>query len=848
MAIIPKAPGSTYAGPMPDSRAASYITYYTKSGWDRWKMASEGVAQAVAENKLTYQTAVDQYKLQLKDISAEKANLQKKISDIATLKAKAEVASNAARWKSLDSERFATYKAEASKAEKEAQIPSWGYSHGWSKQMGTGLGAAVRTAGGRDAGDEALDEVAGTPHESVSKSVASTSDVPTAVISIVEQYGRINSGGEDNTEYGSGIVQSLTFRQQASKLAQLSGGTLTELQAGEKIKAELAKNANGAVILGNIDRGNRAIEARAAGVGSRESESASKSGGATYGNITLPAMEKISDTPISLEAFDKAAGELDAKLKSITGLSPSVPVLEPIDLITTARRTYAEKFGDTPRGVSLALGGGVTGFYKNLAPFEITEGLKKTQKFFEMYIQDEISKARLAKTDFTVDDLNAATELGKAKARSVLFGNLRSPANAPLERTLGTAEALIRSTLSKEDREDPRRIGYKNVDAAQETGVPLSDSERARQADQEKEAERLRTPFSGDTAPAVEPATARIPVKPKSSAVTKPKVKTEAEKRAEEMALLAEPEPFGPVRPPPARPVPPGEIDYVPDSSRTPPLNIDFVTRGGFPAPPVPIGAQPPFSMLPPAGITPLGRLSGPPLGPAPLNVLPPASITPLGRILNPPMGPVPPPLIGPASPQRFPSALLVENLSPSDIPIGGRALTPFETSEMSGQLRFPPPGSMAPGAQRPGVNAPAAEIILEDYLDPKFVPKNKTDIDFIGPTEKPVSPGGKDIPIDVLGQVDKKAKSEAVVAATKRYIEEPRAAAKDITKDSLGKYVSSLYDTNKEKGAGARSVGELSSTLIREYSGDPRKQTKALELLTQLALLDAGSNRIRPV
>ena len=763
MAIAPKAPGSTYAGPMPDSRAASYITYYTKSGWDRWKMASEQVAQAVAENKLTYQTAVDEYKLQLKDISAEKANLQKKISDIATLRAKAEVGANAARWKSQDAERFATYKAETSKAEKEAQIPSWSYSHGWSKQMGTGLGAAVRTAGGRDAGDEALDEVAGTPHESVSKSVASTADVDTAVAALEAQYGRINSGGEDNTQYGAGVVQSLTLRQQASKLAQLSGGTLTELQAAAEIKASLAKRANGSVILGNIDFGNSSIEARAAGVGSREGQSESRSGGATYGTITLPAMEPISTSPVNLEAFDKAEKELSDKLTKVAGISPSVPVLEPIDLITTARRTYAEKFGDTPRGVSLALGGGVTGFYKNLAPFEITEGLKKTQKFFEMYIQDEITKGRAAKTDFTVDDLNAATELGKAKARTVLFGGIssydkakdpRNPANAPLERTLGTAEALIRSTLSKEDREDPRRAGYATTDAAKEVGVPLSDLERARQADQQKEADMLRTPFSGDSGAdfqfgsavdgiTVEPADFQfgsavdgMTVEParRARAPAKPKVKTEAEKRAEDMALLNAPE------------------DFQFGSAVGKGLTVEPATMFGPQRPaPVEFGSA-------------IGRG---------LTVEPAA------------LGPVPPP----------------KNQTDRNFlgPAGG-----------------------------PVISNP-------DNVPPVVVPGLK-------PTPAPT------VPVDKLGQVDKKAKSEAVVAATKRYIEEPRAAARDITKDSIGKYVSSLYDTNKEKGAGAASVGQLSSTLIREYSGDPKRQTKALELLTQLALLDSGSTRIRPL
>lgn len=812
MAIAPKAPGSTYAGPMPDSRAASYITYYTKSGWDRWKMASEQVAQAVAENKLTYQTAAEQYKLQLKDISAEKANLQKKISDIATLRAKAEVGANAARWKSQDAERFATYKAETSKAEKEAQIPSWSYSHGWSRQMGTGLGAAVRTAGGRDAGDEAADEVAGTPHESIGKAVASTADVDTAVASLEAQHGRINSGGEDNTQYGAGVVQSLTFRQQASKLAALSGGALTELQAAAEIKAALAKRANGSVILGNIDFGNKAIEARAAGVGSRESESESKSGGATYGTITLPAMDPISTSPVNLEAFDKAEKELSDKLTKVTGLSPSVPVLEPIDLITTARRTYAEKFGDTPRGVSLALGGGVTGFYKNLAPFEITEGLKKTQKFFEMYIQDEITKGRAAKTDFTVDDLNAATELGKAKARTVLFGGIssydkakdpRNPANAPLERTLGTAEALIRSTLSKEDREDPRRAGYATTDAAKEVGVPLSDLERARQADEQKEADMLRTPFSGDSGAdfqfgsaadqmTVEPAdfefgssVDEITVEPaarRARAPAKPRVKTEAEKRAEDLALLNAP------------------ADFEFGSAVGKGLTVEPATK---------------FGPVPPPART--GPATPPPI---------PQGMTGADAVMRGTYVPTPPAASGPAN--------------------------------MTGPFTPPP---MPPGM------TPADAVMRGTYvptLPPVAPPKNQTDRNFLGPAGQPVIsnpdnvppvvvPGLKPtpaptVPVDKLGQVDKKAKSEAVVAATKRYIEEPRAAARDITKDSMGKYVSSLYDTNKEKGAGAASVGQLSSTLIREYSGDPKKQTKALELLTQLALLDSGSTRIRPL
>jgi len=193
---------------------------------------------------------------------------------------------------------------------------------------------------------------------------------------------------------------------------------------------------------------------------------------------------------------------------------------------------------------------------------------------------------------------------------------------------------------------------------------------------------------------------------------------------------------------------------------------------------------------------------------------------------------------------------------------------SPADAAEiMRGAAGLPSPPVLGP--QRPAPvefgSAVGRGLTVEPAaLGPVPPPKNQTDRNFLGPAGGPVIsnpdnvppvvvPGLKPtpaptVPVDKLGQVDKKAKSEAVVAATKRYIEEPRAAARDITKDSIGKYVSSLYDTNKEKGAGAASVGQLSSTLIREYSGDPKKQTKALELLTQLALLDSGSTRIRPL
>lgn len=95
------------------------------------------------------------------------------------------------------------------------------------------------------------------------------------------------------------------------------------------------------------------------------------------------------------------------------------------------------------------------------------------------------------------------------------------------------------------------------------------------------------------------------------------------------------------------------------------------------------------------------------------------------------------------------------------------------------------------------------------------------------------------------LEERDQKAKSEMFLAGTTKAQDNPKAAAKDLTKDSMGKYISSLWDSNSSKGAGAVPLSNLTQTVISEYAGNTEKQKKAIQLLTQLAYLDQTKSKI---
>ena len=128
----------------------------------------------------------------------------------------------------------------------------------------------------------------------------------------------------------------------------------------------------------------------------------------------------------------------------------------------------------------------------------------------------------------------------------------------------------------------------------------------------------------------------------------------------------------------------------------------------------------------------------------------------------------------------------------------------------------------------------------LKEALD--SLKSRKEFLDTAGEAGAPPKEGAS---IKTLEQKDQNARSQSFLAGTTKAQDDPKAAAKDLTKDSMGKYISSLYDSNSTKGAGAVPLSNLTQTVISEYAGDAVKQKKAIQLLTQLAYLDQTKSKI---
>jgi len=100
--------------------------------------------------------------------------------------------------------------------------------------------------------------------------------------------------------------------------------------------------------------------------------------------------------------------------------------------------------------------------------------------------------------------------------------------------------------------------------------------------------------------------------------------------------------------------------------------------------------------------------------------------------------------------------------------------------------------------------------------------------------------------PAQTPEQKSTKEKTSAFLEGAEKAKTSPSAAAQDILKDSIGKYVAATYETNKAKGPSALPLSDLTNTIVSEYAGDMKKQAKAVRLLTQLAYLDDTKNQIK--
>ena len=207
--------------------------------------------------------------------------------------------------------------------------------------------------------------------------------------------------------------------------------------------------------------------------------------------------------------------------------------------------------------------------------------------------------------------------------------------------------------------------------------------------------------------------------------------------------------------------------------------------------------------------------------------------------------------------------------------------MQPTSGSAELGALPYQPRGGAAPDigqkteGEIPSYQAPnpAGNYTPEGRPQPALIPYSLppsglgvpseppgTSLEFIPPkpqwmpTRQPgLTPSGKSPGLEPvkkpkvlnLDEASRQHKLDAFIAGTKAATENPKGTAKGLVKDSIGQFVSTLFDENKSKGPNAKPVSTITEQLIKEYSGQPEKQKKAIQRYVELSTLDANSKRI---
>lgn len=845
-----------------DTRGSQYASYYTEAGWERWNTSAAVVAQQIAEKKLEFIRASSIYEKEIAAVQKRRADLEKRLADISIKKAAAQVKREDGEWKERNARYKEQYKAESKKVRDDAYVASTSYSHGWSKSNGTSTGSVVRSAGGRDALDEALDEVGAdgglTAKQAYGSAVGSASNYITGASQLKDLKARMKTGQLDNTQYGAGVTLYAAHRYIVSKLAQQTA------QSEDAVRAALDAELNDAEITNDVKYGAQAVLDRAqqgTGAGSRVSESQRESGakGGYYGNYTLPPMAPVLAEAVNLKPLEDAETEIKSQLAATTGQVPIKPVLEPIDVITATRNEFMTKYGQAPRGTTLRMGGETIGKYKELMPYELTNALGKVKTFFGNYIQDELATARgvAGERDLTTDEFNAAVDLGKKKAREVLFSGLakRDPEYAALTSTPSAVAGATSVAGVVPSPTDER--GWSSVGVVR--GADEASYQKAKEDWAKSQGMKIQT---------------------------REGVLAEAQDRISKYNRDV-PNPYADIE---RNVVEAGAAGILPE--------IDSAMRD----------VNAPVDL---SGVT----LQTPPRTPSEYEtlfrnrVLPPAiraeTFTPTRMVPPPPelgtkpegaIGPIPTP---PIEPPRSATDILLRGFRPELDRRTGELITPQLTPQQrqdaivgmtsGSQQASLFPESMSPSMPRTTSEGVAARPLGIGELKPTL---NKLDREALGIPETPV---GTQMGSEVLGgdmgakeraiqeglrkkqelqdqldsfksrrefmkkageigkgeegaSLEKKdvtAKTLAVLAGTKLATENPAAAGKLVNKDAMGKYIATVYDENKVKGAKAKPLGELTQTIIREYAGTPEKQKKAVEILSSLAALDSTSGKI---
>ena len=808
-----------YAEPFKDTRAEGYVTYYTKVGWENWNLAAQQIAQLVKEKQITYEAAYKLYLQQMKDLEADKAKLQEKLDTIG--KSKADVK---ARREELIARMVETRKLrDQAYAQAKEQKTNVEPSRGGRKYAG-----AAGSTGGKDPYDELMDEIVGSARKTV--------DDKLQVLS-----GGLNSGNvrdRFNTlerAYADGSIPADALTRDMTTYT-LYKNAVDALVAQGGISVSDAEIAVASAIADKPALGSY-IDSAKVRIAAKADDQMAKGGGSSFTGAQQKDYElmkiegEVAGFGKELTEYDALEKAKKAELEAKQGLKITAPVLEPIDMITAARKEYLKKYGDIPRGVNLRIGNETLAEYKDLMPFEVTNAMDDVSKIFGQYVGSEIeamkAKALSEGRTLTAADITTATELGKQKARIAMFGDVYTPpereqvsaGETPTPPTVDEQRANIEAikNMYRTGLPEGMDIGGLKAPSTTEPGVDMEEFFRNRVAPSGATEAELPPLRVGRPVEAYAPSD--LGVKPEADLFPEPM----PEKRSIMDIILRG---FKP------------QLDRTTGELITPQMSgpdraraIAGITRSGA----IPQGTNFPESMSPPYPRQIDGEVFRPLSAsefPAPrpqLNKLDRAALgipeTPVGtqvgsEVLGGDMG------AGERSKQE---ALRKRQELQDQLESLKSRREFFDEAEKAGAEPSPVDKALQEEKKRK----------LQEGLD-----SLKSRKEFLDTAEEAGKPK-QGASIKTLEQKDQNARSQSFLVGTTKAQDDPKAAAKDLTKDSMGKYISSLYDSNSTKGAGAVPLSDLTQTVISEYAGDAGKQKKAIQLLTQLAYLDQTKSKI---
>ena len=825
------------AEPFKDTRAEGYVTYYTKVGWENWNLAAQQIAQLVKEKQITYEAAYKLYLQQMKDLEADKAKLQEKLDTIGKSKADVKARREELIARMVETRKLRDQAYAQAKEQKTNVRPSSG---------GRKYGGVAGSTGGKDPYDELMDEIVASARKTVDDKIQVLSGGINSS-NVRDRFNTLQQAYADGSIPADALTRDMTtytlYQNAVSELMAQGNISMTD--------AEIAVNtaiADKPTFVSYITSAKARIAAKA-------DDQMARGGGSSFTGakqLDYDLMKIEGD----VAGFGKDLSEYDAleaakkkELEAKQGLKITAPVLEPIDMITAARKEYLKKYGDIPRGVNLRIGTETLAEYKDLMPFEVTNAMDDVSKIFGQYVDSEIqamkAKALSEGRTLTAADITTATELGKQKARIAMFGDVYTP---PEAEQVSAGETPTPPTV------DEQRANIEAIKNMYRTGLPEGMDVGGLKAPSPEPGVNMDEYFRNRVAPEPKPTFDQIPtytydayksgrssVEPfvppsigeKQEGVIEPipapePVQTPTQKERSIMDIILRG--FKP------------ELDRTTGELITPQISgreraeaiAGLNKRGLDQYQNFPESMRPPYPReVDGEAFRPMSQVEFPGYK----DKLPPK----LNRLDRAALG-IPEAPVG----TQMGSEVLGGDMGRKErvIQEGLRKRQELQDQleSLKSRREFFDEAGKAGSQPSPMDKALQEEKKrkLQEGLD--SLKSRKEFLDTAGEAGAPPKEGAS---IKTLEQKDQNARSQSFLAGTTKAQDDPKAAAKDLTKDSMGKYISSLYDSNSTKGAGAVPLSNLTQTVISEYSGNPEKQKKAVQLLTQLAYLDQTKSKI---